>query len=230
VAISVLDVRDTAVPPRLVLPEPALRLVAPVADAAPAQDARRRAPATAVVLAAFGVVQGLAIVAAALTVLAGVLDGPQRPSGLLVGGCLVLLAGWVVLAAAGGACVLDGAGRRLLVAVSYAELGLLGVVLVVATFTSASDGLATPLPVPALALLSVAVPVGKLLLAGAPSTTEWLAQGPRVREQRPDPVRAHRGLCIATLGLIALALTVTAVLVPSPADAGQPATVTSSAH
>jgi hypothetical protein len=149
---------------------------------------------------------------------------------VIVGGCLVLLATWVVLAAAGGACVLDGAGRRLLVAVSYAELALLGVVLAVGILTSAFDRLATPLPMPVLALLAIAVPVGKLLLAGAPSTTEWLAAGPRVREERPDPARAHRRLCVATLGLIALALTAVAVLVPSPADGGAPTPTVTSAH
>ena len=223
-AISVLDVRDIVAPPRLVPPGPALRLVPPV------QDARRRTPATAVVLAVSGVVQGLAIVAAALTVLADLLGTAHRPAGPLLGGCLILLATWVVLAAAGGACVLDGAGRRLLVALSYAELGVLAIALVVATLTPAFDRLSTPLPVPALTLLAVAVPVGKLLLAGAPSTTAWLAQGPRIREQRPDPAHAHRGLCIATLGLIALALTATALLVPSPADAGHTSTVASSAH
>lgn len=227
-AISVLDVRDTVVPPRLAQPEPALRLVpAPVAAT---EDVRRRTPATAVALAVFGVVQGLAIVAAALTVLADLLGTTHQPSGALVGGGLILLATWVVLAAAGGACVLDGAGRRLLVAVSYAELALLGIVLLVGTLTSAFDRLDTPLPMPALALLAIAVPVGKLLLAGAPSTTEWLAQGPRVREQRPDPVAAHRLVCTLTLGLIALALAATAVLVPSPADGGAPTPTVASAH
>jgi hypothetical protein len=226
VAISVLDVRDTVVPPRLVQPEPALRLV----PAPPVEDTHHRTPVSAVVLAVSGVVQGLAIVAAALTVLADLLGTTHQPSGLVVGGCLILLAGWVVLAAAGGACVLDGAGRRLLVAVSYAELALLGVVLVVGTLTPAFDRLDTPLPMPALALLAIAVPVGKLLLAGAPSTTEWLAQGPRVREQRPDPAAAHRLLCTVTLGVIALALTATAVLVPSPADGGAPTQTVAGTH
>jgi hypothetical protein len=230
VAISVLDVGDTVVPPRLVPPEPALRLVPPVEAAAQVPAARRRTPVTAVLLAVGGVVQGLAIVAAALTVLADALDTVHRPPGPLVGSCLVLLATWVVLGAAGGACVLDGSGRRLLVAVSYAEFGLLGIVLVAGALTPAFDRLATPLPVPVLALTALAVPADKLLLAGAPSTTRWLAQGPRVRERRPDPVDAHRPLCAMTLGVIALALTAAAVLAPAPADAGPPVTASAGAH
>jgi hypothetical protein len=226
VAISVLDVRDTVLPPRIAEPGPALRLVP-----APAEAARRRTPVTAVVLAVSGVVQGLGIVATALTVLARLLDSPQRPSGLLVGGGLVLLSVWVVLTAAAGACVLDGAGRRLLVVVSCAELGLCALVLAAGTLTSALDRLDTPLPVPALALLAIALPAGKLLLAEAPSTTEWLAQGPRVRELRPDPVTAHRLLCTVTLGIIAVALCATAVLVQPPsADGGTPTPAVASAH
>jgi hypothetical protein len=229
VVISVLDVRDTLVPPRIDRPEQTPPATT-TAQAPGTTPARRRTPATAVVLAAGGVVQGLAIVAAALTVLAHLLGSAHRPSGVLVGAALVVLACWVVLAAAAGACVLDGTGHRLLTAVCYAELGLLAALVVAGSVTPVFDRLGSPLPVSALALLAVAVPVGKLLLAGAPSTTAWLAQGPRVREQRPDPVAAHRLLCTLTLGVIALALTVTAVLVPSPADAGRPATVSSSAH
>jgi hypothetical protein len=228
VVISVLDVRDTIVPPWTGQPEETpLRTAGGVAGTTPA---RRRTPATAVVLAVGGVVQGLAIVAAALTVLAHLLGSAHRPSGVLVGTALVVLACWVVLAAAAGACVLDGTGHRLLTAVCYAELGMLAAVVVAGSVTPVFDRLGSPLPVSALALLAVAVPAGKLLLVGAPSTTAWLAQGPRIREQRPDPVAAHRLLCTLTLGIIALALTATAVLVPSPADAGQPATVSSSAH
>jgi hypothetical protein len=226
VAISVLD---TVLPQRIAEPGPALRLV-PSSGTAATPAAARRTPVTAVVLAVAGVVEGLAIVATALTVLARLLDSPQRPSGVLVGVCLVVLAGWVVLAAAGGACVLDGAGRRLLVGVSYAELALLLAVVAAGALTTVFDRLDAPLPVPALALLAVTVPVGKLLLAGAPSTTEWLAQGPRIREHRPDPVAAHRLLCTLTLGVIALALAATAVLVPAPADGAPTAPATVSAH
>jgi hypothetical protein len=228
VVISVLGVRDAVVPPRTGRPEPAPR---PVPDeVAGTAGARRRTPATAVLLAVGGVVQGLAMVAAALTVLAGLLGSAHRPSGLLVGTGLVVLASWVVLAAAGGACVLDGSGGRLLTAVSCAEVGLLAVVLVAGGTTSVFDALRSPLPVPALALLGIAVPVGKLLLVGAPSTRAWLAQGPRPRPQRPDPVAAHRLLCAGTLGVIALALAVTAVLVPAPADSGPIAPAGTSAH
>jgi hypothetical protein len=228
VVISVLDVRDPVVP----LPADRSDRAGgtPAAGAVEAAVARRRPPAAAVVLAVGGVLQGLAVVAAALTVLAGLLGSAHRPSGVLVGTGLVVLACWVVLAAAAGACVLDGTGCRLLTGVSCAELGLLAAVLVGGAVTPVLDAPHSPLPVPALALLAIAVPAGKLLLAGAPSTTAWLAQGPRVREQRPDPVAAHRLLCGVTLGVIGLALVAAAVLVPAPADGGPVAPVTASAH
>src|SRR3954451_1104885 len=98
------------------MPEPALR---PLPDrpfdlectAVPAP--LRRPPAPVVVAAVGGVVQALGLVAAALTVLADLLEGPQRPSGTSVGVGLVVLATWVVLSATSGAALLDGVGRRL---------------------------------------------------------------------------------------------------------------------
>ncbi len=75
-----------------------------------------------------------------------------------------------------------------------------------------------PLPLPALGLLALAVPVGKLLLAGAPSARCWIAQGPRAQVRRPDPVQAHRLPATLTLGVIAASLCAVAVLAPVPAD------------
>lgn len=232
-AISVLDVRDTPMVPRVLRPEPALRpLPDPPADreCTAVPEPLRRPPAPVVVAAVVGVAEALGLVAAALTVLASLLQADTRPSGTAVTVGLVALSTWVVLAATSGAAVLDGAGRRLYTVLATVELALVAGLLVAATFTSVFAGLTTQVPVPAVALLLLAVPAGKLLLAGATSTTQWLAQGPRVREQRPDPARAHRGLCVATLGLIALTLTAVAVLVPSPADGGGPTPTVSSAH
>jgi hypothetical protein len=232
VAISVLDVRDTFAPPRIRLPEPALRPLPerPVGLECTAVPAPlRRPPAPVVVAAVGGVVQALALVAAALTVLAGQLDSPHRPTGVAVGTGLVVLATWVVLAATSGAALLDGTGRRVYSGLAWVELTLVLVLLVAMTLTPLMDGVHIGFPLPALALFLLAVPAGKLLLAGADVTGRWLAQGPWVRERRADPARAHRGVCLATLGLVALTLTAVAVLVPSPADGGAttPASVSS---
>ena len=230
-AISVLDVRDTPVVARVLRPEPALR---PLPDrdlgCTAVPEPLRRPPAPVVVAAVGGVVEAVGLVAAALTVLASLLQADHRPAGTAIGVGLVVLSTWVVLAATSGAAVLDGAGRRVYTWLAGVELVLVIGLLVAATFTSAFDRFTPEVPVPALALLLLAVPAGKLLLAGAAPTTQWLAQGPRVREQRPDPARNHRGLCVATLGLIALVLTVVAVTVPSPADGGTPTHSVASAH
>ena len=74
------------------------------------------------------------------------------------------------------------------------------------------------LSLPAVALAALAVPTGTLLLAGTPSAVAWVAQGPRVRERRPDPVAAHRVLCTLTLAVIGLGLGALAVLTPVTAD------------
>ena len=93
-----------------------------------------------------------------------------------------------MLCAGSGAALIDGTGRTLLMGVAYAEMALVAVLLVVATATHVPNP--TSLPVPALGLLALAVPVGKLLLAGAPSAQRWVAAGPRTRVRRPDPVQA----------------------------------------
>jgi hypothetical protein len=127
-----------------------------------------------------------------------------------------------VLCAGSAAAMVDGTGRSLLQGVAYAEMAAVAGLLVVATATPFANP--TALPLPALALLALAVPVGKLLLAGAPSAQAWIAQGPRARTRRPDPVQTHRVLATLTLGVIGTALCAVAVLAPVPAgDVQDPA-------
>jgi hypothetical protein len=205
VAISVLDVRDTFAPQHV-------RVPAVATAATPDTAARRRLPLTIAAAGVIAVLQSVALLAVALTGLDGVLSSQVRPAGGLIVGGLVLLAAWIVLCAGSGAALIDGAGRKLLMGIAYAESVLVALLLVVAT----AFPLPTPagLPLPALALLALAVPVGKLLLACAPSAQRWIADGPRVRVRRPDPVQAHRMLATVTLGVIGLSLGAIAVLSP----------------
>jgi hypothetical protein len=205
VAISVLDVRDTFAAPRVTAP-------ARASVAATVETAPRRLPLTIVSAGLIGVLEAVGLMAVALTGLDGVLSSPARPAGWLIGSGLVLLAGWIVLCAGSGAALIDGAGRKLLVGVAYAELVLVALLLVVAT----SMTVPTPgdLPLPLLGLIALAVPVGKLLLAGAPSAQQWVAAGPRTKVRRADPVQTHRLLATVTLGIIGLSLTAVAVLTP----------------
>jgi hypothetical protein len=205
VAISVLDARDTFAPPHVRVP----------AVAASPGTAVRRLPATIVAAALVGILEAVGLLAVALTSLDGVLSSPARPGGWLVAGGLIVLAGWIVACAGSGAALIDGAGRRLLMGVALAEMVLVSVLLVVATVGSVANP--TSLPLPALGLLALAVPVGKLLLAGAPSAQRWVAEGPRTRLRRPDPVQAHRLLATLTLGVIGASLCAVAVLAPVPA-------------
>jgi hypothetical protein len=205
VAISVLEVRDTVVSPRVRVPS--LRLVE-----APATT--RRLPMTVLAAGLIGILESVGILAVALTGLDGVLTSPVRAAGWMVAVGLLLLAGWIVLSAGGGAALIDGAGRRLVLVVAYCELVLLGFAGVVATTTPLFSAAPAGLPLPLLLLMAVALPVGKLLLVGAPSAVDWMAEGPRVRERRVDPVAAHRVLATATLGLIGLALAAVAVVTP----------------
>ena len=132
------------------------------------------------------------------------------------------LAGWIVVCAGSGAALIDAAGRALFLGVAYAEMALVAALLVVATVAPLPNP--PPLPVSSLGLLALAVPVGKLLLAGAPSAQRWIAEGPRTRIGRPDPVQTHRVLAALTLGLIGASLCAVAILAPVPAgDAGNPA-------
>jgi hypothetical protein len=215
VAINVLDVRDTFAPAPLRVP------ARPVSDSVRAADSasgRRLAPAPVLAAAVIGFVEALGLLAGALTGLDGLLASPLRPAGWVVAGGLLLLAAWVVLSAGGAATLIDGTGRRMMAAVAYAELVLVAMLFVLATATPLPFALPAGLPLPALALLAVSVPVGKLLLIGAPSALQWIAAGPRrPRERRVDPVAAHRLLCTLTLAGIGLALTALAVLVPTEA-------------
>lgn len=214
-AISVLDVRDTFAAPHVTVPARA--------SVATAGTAPRRLPLAIVSAGLIGVLQAVGLLAVALTGLDGLLTSPSRPAGWIVGGGLLLLAAWIVLCAGSGAALIDGAGRKLLIGVAYAELVVVAMLLVVAT----SMSIPTPgdIPVPVLGLIAVAVPVGKLLLAGAPSAQQWVAAGPRTKVRRTDPVQAHRLLVTVTLGVIGLSLTAVAVLAPvQPGGPNDPAT------
>jgi hypothetical protein len=212
VATSVLDVREPAVP------------------AAAGRTAPVRRPVGVVVLAGGGLLQAVALVAVALTGLTGMLSAEHRAPDAVIAAVLVALATWTVLSAATGAAVLDGAGRRALVALGAAEVVVVAGLLVVAAATSLLDGVTGDLPAPALALLGLSVPLGRLLLAGAPSTVAWVEAGPPVRERRADPVVAHRRLCGVTLAVIGLALGAVALLGPTAAPGSAPATAATSAH
>ncbi|MCW2533170.1 MAG: conserved rane protein of unknown function [Blastococcus sp.] len=203
-AISVLDVRDTFAAPHVTVPA---RAAVAAAEAAP-----RRLPVTVAAAGLIGVLEAVGLLAVALTGLDGVLSSPSRPAGWIVAGGLLLLAAWIVLCAGSGAALIDGAGRTLLLGVAYAEMALVAMLLVIATATP----MPTPgdIPVPALGLIALAVPVGKLLLAGAPSAQRWVAEGPRTRVRRADPVQTHRMLAMVTLAVIGLSLTAVAVLAP----------------
>jgi hypothetical protein len=203
VATSVLDVRDSFAVPSVRVPA-----VAPVGTCATAH----RLPVTIVAVAVIAVLEAVGLMAVALTGLDGVLSSPTRPAGWMVAGGLGLLAAWIVLCAGSGAAVIDGAGRKLLVAVSSMELLLVSFVLVVATAFRLP--VPTTLPLPALGLLALAVPVAKLLLVGSASARQWVFEGPRARVRRADPVQAHRLLATVTLGVIGLSLGALAVLTP----------------
>ena len=208
-AISVLDVRDTFAAPRICAP-------ARATVAATTETTSRRLPMTVATAGLIGVLEAVGLLSLALTSLDGLLSSPTRPAGWIVAAGLLMLAAWIVLCAGSGAAVIDGAGRKLLLGVAYAELLLVAMLLVIVTALSVP--LPVDLPLPALGLLLLAVPVGKLLLANAPSAQRWVAAGPRTRVRRADPVQTHRLLATVTLGLIGLSLTAVAVLAPVPAD------------
>ena len=202
-ATSVLDIRETLAAPRVLAPARA------AVEAAP-----RRLPLTVAAAGLIGVLEAVGLLAMALTSLDGLLSSPTRPAGWIVAGGLLMLAGWIVLCAGSGAAVVDGAGRKLVQTVAYAELVLVAMGLVVATALP----VATPgdIPLPVLGLMALAVPVGKLLLVGAPSAQRWVAQGPRTRVRRADPVQTHRLLATVTLAVIGLSLAAVAALAPVP--------------
>ena len=203
-AISVLDVRDTFAAPRVRVP----------AVAAGEASAVRRLPVPILAAGAIGVLEAVGLLAVGLTSLDDVMTAALRPAGWMVAGGLLVLSAWIVLCAGSGAAIIDGAGRTLLLAVACTELVLVSGLLVV--FTVLPVAHPTSLPLPALGLLALAVPVGKLLLVSTPSARQWLIDGPRVRTRRPDPVQSHRLLATLTLAVIGLALAGVAVLSPVP--------------
>ena len=218
-AINVLDVRDTFAAPRVRVP--ALRLVA-----TGTMSTTRRLPAAVLAAGLIGILEAVGLLAVAVSGIDGVLT-TVRPAGWTLALGLTVLAAWVVTAAGSGAGLIEGTGRRLLVNLAYAEMVLVAVLLVTATVVPV---VAPPagLPLPVVALLVLAVPVSKLLLAHAPSARQWVADGPRVRVQRPDPVAAHRVLATVTLGIIGISLGALAVLAPVQGPDGGPGAAASS--
>ncbi|MGY1636674.1 hypothetical protein ACI78V_08465 [Geodermatophilus sp. SYSU D00742] len=182
---------------------------------------RPRPPAAVLAAAALAVLEAVALLAGALTGLDGLLLTGPRPPGAVVPALLLGLSSWVVLCAAGGALLADGSGRRTYTGVATAEIALVATVLVLASGTSLLDPLTVSLPLPALALLALGLPVGKLLLAGAPSALAWSAAGPRAAASRPEPGRARPVLRAATLGVIGLALVAVALTTPVPGGAAE---------
>ncbi|WP_369131752.1 hypothetical protein [Modestobacter sp. I12A-02662] len=182
-----------------------------------------RMPAPVLAVAGLSVVEALGLLAVGLTGLDGVLGTAIRPSGWLVAGTLLVLASWVVACAGGGASLLDGAGRGLLVGVAGAEIALVVVLFAAGLAGAQVGGVPAGVPLPALALLALAVPTGKLLLAGAPSASAWLAAGGRPRPPRPAPGAQHRvlrGITVACIGLVLAGVAV----VGAPADPVAPST------
>ena len=192
---------------------------------APSSPDRRRPPAAVLAAAGVGVAEAVALLAGGLTGLDGLLLSPLRPAGPVVAGVLLLLAGWVVLCAGGGVLLIDRSGRRIYTAVATAEIALVGALMALALVTPLFDALPVGLPLPALALLTLGLPVGKLLLAGAPSAVAWVAEGPRVPARRPEPAAAGPRTRVATLVVIGLALLTVALTTPVPGAAPEaPAT------
>jgi hypothetical protein len=212
-AISVLDVRSTFVPPRLVLPaRTAVRTAAPATP--------RRLPVTVVAAAALGVTEALGLLAVGLTGLDGLLASSTRPHGAVVGAVVLLLATWVVVSAGTGAAMIDGTRRRGFVAVAHAELFAVAAAGIAAVTVPLPVPTPAQLPLPAVVLMALAVPVAKLLLAGTSSVQAWIAAGPRIRERRPDPVARHRMVATVTMAVIGLALGAVAIGGPQPDGPG----------
>ena len=214
-----INVLDTFAAPRVRVP--ALRVVATGST-----SSVRRLPAPVLAAGLIAVVEAVGLVALAVSGIDGALTS-TRPPGWALALALTVLSGWVVLCAGGGAGLIEGTGRRLLVGLAGAEIVLTSVLLVVATVVPVVP-LPAGLPLPGLALVVLAVPVSKVLLAGTSSARQWVADGPRTRERRPDPVAAHRLLATLTLGVIGASLVALAVLTPAQAPQGGPGAVASS--
>lgn len=217
--ISVLDVRGTVAAPRIRVP--ALRLVTNATT-----SPTRRPPAAVLAAGLLAIVEAVGLLAVAVSGIESALIA-VRPTGWTLALGLGVLASWVVLCAGGGAGLIEGTGRRLLVGLGCAEVALVALLLVVATVLPV-DAPPGALSLPALALLALSVPVGKVLLAGTPSARQWIADGPPTRAQRPDPVAVHRVLATMTLGGIGISLGVLALLAPAVAPDGGPGAAASS--
>lgn len=211
---------DTAALPRVVVPVPPRARTAP-ARTAPARTTSRRPPTAVLAAGSLAVLEAVGLLALGLTSLDVVWGTGLRPPGALVALTLLLIAGWVVLAAGGGAGLVDGAGPRLLVTVALGELALLAVVLV--SGASGAVPSAVPvggltLPLPGLALLAATVPLTKLLLATSGPARAWTqASRPVVRAPRaPVPHRVVRAVTLVGIGL---ALTAVALLGSPSTDA-----------
>ena len=197
--------------------------------AASLSPGRRRPSAAVLAAAAIGVTEAVALLAGGLTGLDGLLLSPLRPAGPVVAVLLLLLAAWVVLCAGGGVLLLDRSGRRVYTAVATAEVALVGALVALTLLSPLFDTL--PGELPALALLALGLPVGKLLLAGAPSVVAWVDQGPRAPARRPEPAAAGPRTRVATLAVIGLALLSIALTTPVPGGAPDaPATAGTSQH
>jgi hypothetical protein len=183
-------------------------LPTPAADSGPA--AVRRWPVPVLALAAVCGLQSLALLAGGLTGLDGLLTAASRPPGVVAAAVLGGLASWIVTCAGAALGILQGPGLRFAVGVACAEAALALALLVVGLSGPVLDDL--PVPVPGLALLALAVPVGKLLLASAPSTLERAAAA-RPRRHVPAQV-VHPRLRLATVVLIGVALCALAVTTP----------------
>src|SRR3954470_19125981 len=135
------------------------RVLAPAAVVATTGTASRRLPLTVAAAGVIGVLEAVGLMSVAMTSLDGLLSSPTRPAGWIIASGLLMLAGWIVLAAGSGAALIDGAGRKLYLGVAYAELVLVAMLLVIATALPFQ----TPgnIPAPVLGLLVLAVPVGK---------------------------------------------------------------------
>jgi len=103
-AMSVLDVRGTVGSPGVAVSSPGF--------AAPA--ALRRVPMAALAAGGIAIVEGVALLAVALTGLDGVLSSPLRPAGPVLAAGLLALAGWIVLCAGSGAALIELLRSRVL--------------------------------------------------------------------------------------------------------------------
>ena len=195
-----------------------------------AAGSRRLPPATVLAATGISLLQAVAVVAAALTGLGGLFGGSGGTSGTVAAAWLLGLAAWAVFGAGGGLLLTDGSGSRLLVVVACTELALLLVVFLAALASPSLDALTPGLPLPALALASGAVPVGKLLLATAPSATAWTAAGPRRPVAAPQLGDGQRALRVVTVAVIGVALASVALLDPVGTDPRDPRPATTGQH